>query len=357
MKFFFNFLKSLAVLYWVLAAGLFLSMLFFPKAISSLHSGYNDFANAVNGEVVVVIDDSEPFNEPVWVSEEVQAFEQEPVFVTEPVIGDKYVLLDNNDDLFASLFEYNVAEFCPEVCYDDPATEEIECDPLPVCVEPQWLESPVSLIEIEDAIEGDRWYSLETQELFTLVATPVVIEPEFELVWEGEVLPVADFPVEDLEMFVSESSINDRDTLVTVHYVVWSSEEVVDEEGNLIVIDRIDWESFVVSIFEPIEFVEGDMWFEVESSTLFVAFLQEVIPVVEEPISLTIQPLTEEEFIDGLETILVYSLIGMVPYTFVVFSLGAAFNGQPASSSEPKSRNSKAKVEATFGLTGLKIKK
>lgn len=360
MKFFFNLLKSIAVLYWVLAAGIFISMLFFPKAISGLHSGYNDFAGLVNGEVVVVVDDSEPFNEPTWVSEEVALFQEAPIFVTEPSLGDKYVLADDNDDLFYSLFVYEGPDACPAVCYDDPATEEVECDPLPECL-PQWVESPVSLEEPLEAILGDIWYSVETQELFTFVATPVVIEPVFELVWEGEVLPVIselDLPVEDLEWYVVEESILDGDDFATVFYVVWSSEEILDEEGNLIVVDNISWESFEVSLIKPEEAVEGDMWFEVESSTLFQAFLIEAIPDVGE-IEFTIQPLSEEEFIDGLETILVYSLVGMVPYTIAVFSLSSAFE-QAAHSSDPKvkgsakSKNGKAVKVQTFGLTNLK---
>jgi len=47
MKLILNIFKSLSVLYWALAASLFVSMVFFPGAIDTLHNGYNEFVNAV----------------------------------------------------------------------------------------------------------------------------------------------------------------------------------------------------------------------------------------------------------------------------------------------------------------------
>jgi hypothetical protein len=47
MKLILNIFKSLAVLYWVLAASLFITMVFFPGAIDTLHNGYNEFAGLV----------------------------------------------------------------------------------------------------------------------------------------------------------------------------------------------------------------------------------------------------------------------------------------------------------------------
>jgi outer membrane biosynthesis protein TonB len=47
MKLIVNVFKALAVLYWVLAAGLFTSMLFFPSAIDTLYNGYTQFVEVV----------------------------------------------------------------------------------------------------------------------------------------------------------------------------------------------------------------------------------------------------------------------------------------------------------------------
>jgi hypothetical protein len=47
MKLIINIFKGLSILYWVLAASLFITMVFFPRAIDALHTGYNDFLATV----------------------------------------------------------------------------------------------------------------------------------------------------------------------------------------------------------------------------------------------------------------------------------------------------------------------
>jgi hypothetical protein len=268
MKVFINILKSVIIFYWVLAAGLFTSMFFFPSAIDGLHNGYNNFIELAGGEVVIG-EDEEPVTclaitpECGWEfslqSEPVQSYTETPVFEVEPVIGDMYILVDDNDDLFYSLFVYEELA-TPGVCEDDPSTEEDAC------------------------------------------------------------------PVQT----------------------------------------ALTWVEYQVSIVEPVEFTEDSFWYNVETGELFTAILVQAIP---EP-SIVLGPLTREEFFDQLETLLVYSVIVMVPFTFLVFSFSkkyqeAVSSPKTAASGKEKDKivKQKAKVDKklakiqSIGVTGIQIKK
>jgi hypothetical protein len=256
MKVFFNLLKAIAVFYWVLAAGLFTSMIFFPNAIDSLYSGYSGFVELVDGEVVVEDDEVTCLAitpECGWEfslqSEPVQSYTETPIFEVEPVIGDMYILVDDNDDLFYSLFVYEELA-TPGVCEDDPQTDEDECP----------------------------------------------------------------------------------------------------------VIATFGWVEYQVSIVEPVEFTEDSVWYNVETGELFTAIL---VQSISEP-SIVLGPLTREEFVIALETLLVYSSVVMVPYTFLAFSIGSRFSTSIAkeksvgSKKEPK-QNVKSSAK-TVGLTNITLK-
>jgi len=90
---------------------------------------------------------------------------------------------------------------------------------------------------------------------------------------------------------------------------------------------------------------------------------------VTEPIIVDFIPLTEEEFVNVLETILIYSAVSMLPITLFVFSLGKKHRDlssptkpeiqKPAvvtDASGKVKKSAKVKYES-IGLTGLKIKK
>jgi hypothetical protein len=90
---------------------------------------------------------------------------------------------------------------------------------------------------------------------------------------------------------------------------------------------------------------------------------------VTEPIIVDFIPLTEEEFVNLLETILIYSAVSMLPITLFVFSLGKKHRDlssptkpeiqKPAvvtDASGKVKKSAKVKYES-IGLTGLKIKK
>jgi hypothetical protein len=266
MKVFINILKSVVIFYWVLAAGLFSSMFFFPSAIDGLHEGYNGFIELVGGEVV--IEEEQPVCQAItpecgWEyvvqSGPVQSYIETPVFEVEPVVGDKYILIDDNDDLFYSLFIYEELA-TPGVCEDDPLTEEIEC--------------PVQTV--------------------------------------------------------------------------------------------LAWVEYQVSIVEPVEFLEDSIWYNAETGELFTAILTQSTP---EP-SIILGPLSREEFVDQLETLLIYSVIGMVPFSVMVFSFSRRYQEAVSSPKQAvagkqkdKIVKQKAKVDKqlakiqSIGVTGIQIKK
>jgi hypothetical protein len=59
MKFILNLLKGLAVFYWVLAAALFTSVLFFPSVIDGLYIGYTGITDSTTSSEVVEVSSEE----------------------------------------------------------------------------------------------------------------------------------------------------------------------------------------------------------------------------------------------------------------------------------------------------------
>jgi hypothetical protein len=269
MKVFINILKSVIIFYWVIASGLFSSMFFFPSAIDGLHEGYNSFIELAGGEVAIG-EVEEPVTclaitpecgwEYIVQSGPVLSYTETPVFEVEPVEGDMYVLVDDNDDLFYSLFIYEELA-TPGACEDDPQTDEDEC---PVVTTFGWVEYQVSLVEPEELLDGSFWYDVEAQELFVVF----LVQQDYS--------------------------------------------------------------------FSPI----------------------------------VLEPLTREEFFDQLETLLVYSVIVMVPFTFLVFSFSKKYQqatSSPKTTVSEKQKDKivkeKAKVDKklakiqSIGVTGIQIKK
>jgi hypothetical protein len=105
-----------------------------------------------------------------WKFETVKSFLETPVFEVEPVVGDKYVLIDDNDDLFYSLFIYEEL-VTSGACEDDPQTDEDEC---PVVATFGWVEYQVSLFEPLNPAVGNLWYDEIEELLYEYILIPTI---------------------------------------------------------------------------------------------------------------------------------------------------------------------------------------
>jgi hypothetical protein len=257
MKVFINILKSVIIFYWVLAAGLFTSMLFFPSAIDSLYSGYSDFVELVD--------------EPTCLALIPECGYYGEVETEEPIESSKPKTSSNG--------------------------EASEVEPSSDDEEPTEDETPVT--DDEEPVTDEEESTEPTED-----ETPVTDDEE---------------PTEPTE---DETPVTDDEELVT------------DEE-------------------ESTEPTEDETVIEDEEEYVFLP-------------SIT----SREEFFDQLETLLVYSVIGMVPFTFLVFSFSkkyqeAVSSPKTAASGKEKDKivKQKAKVDKklakiqSIGVTGIQIKK
>jgi hypothetical protein len=256
MKFILNLFKGLAVLYWVLAASLFTSVLFFPSAIDSLYGAYSGI-------------------------------------VGEPTSSE--VSISSSEEAVTS------------------SEETVRC--LAITPECGW--------EI------------------------VVIETEILVISIDEELPAG------VEFFISAESLLDDDLFATL--LVFN-------------IDSAEWEEIQVPLSAP-EIIEHEsFWFDQELGIIFYAELVDVWqtggpdPIPEEEIVLG--EMTRDEFVLALEEILIYSAIFMLPFTILVFTVGAKLN-EASSEIDPNPEviieNKEAKKQAaktrTIGVTRLRVRK
>jgi hypothetical protein len=216
----------------------------------------------------------------------------------------------------------------------------------------------VEIIEVEEeptclALIPECGYEGEVEEPVTSeVETPVDPIPEES----------SSEPVEGEEPVTSEES---------------SEPETSSTDGEAAEVDPSSEEEPVADDEESSEPVEGETEEEVtepseEEEVIIDEETEEEVVVEEEtdePIIVDFIPLTEEEFVNVLETILIYSAVSMLPITLFVFSLGRKHKELSASTkpvvekpavvtdvSGKVKKSAKVKYES-IGLTGFKIKK
>jgi len=158
---------------------------------------------------------------------------------------------------------------------------------------------------------------------------------------------------EELEISEEEPVIEDE-----------TSEEVVEEESEEPVIEDEE------ETTEPSEEDSETLEVEDETEEIVIEDETEEEPVIEDEtvtVSEEFTPLTKEEFITTLEVLLVYSVIVMLPFTFLVFSLSKKHRdlsttkkpevvATVSDSSGKAAKATKIKYES-IGLTGIRIKK
>lgn len=306
MKAILNLLKGLAVIYWVLAASLFTSMLFFPQAIDVLHETYNNaFAGSPSSEVVSSSEEIPSSVEEILSSslEEIISSE-ELVSSSEEIVSSSEGATTSSEDIPSSLPEsqpLRQADVCTRQCIDDPATEENEC--LSAC--------------------------------------------DFELTWVGYDIST-EIPAEPVhgDMYIV---IDENDDLFHSVFVFVVSTDL-NENGEEIIVS--EW----VEVIVPIGQTEGyDFYYDPQLGQIFILELIETGGI---------DPLPEEEFVAGLEEILIYSAIFMLPFTILVFSLGSKLN-ESSSEIDPnpeviiENRQSKKHAVRTraIGVTRLRVRK
>jgi hypothetical protein len=327
MKAILNLLKGLAVIYWVLAASLFVSMLFFPQAIDTLHTAYNGIAG---GNPTSEVSSSESASSEITESsieesssevsesssEELVSSSEEPSSSEEIISSSEEPSSSEETSQDSSLPESQPlrqanGEVCTLQCIDDPATEEFEC--LSACdFSVEWIGYDIPTDAAADPVHGDMY---------------IVIDSNDDLFYS-------------VFVFVVSTDLNE------------AGEEIVVSE----------W----VEVIVPIGQTEGyDFYYDVELGQIFILELVETGgpgPLPEEEI--VIGELTREEFVVALEEILIYSAIFMLPLTILVFSLGGKFN-EATSEIEPveivteeqkQSKKLAAKTRA-IGVTRLRVRK
>lgn len=314
MKAILNLLKGLAVIYWVLAASLFVSMLFFPQAIDTLHTAYNGIAG---GNQTSEVSSSESASSEITessieeVSSEVsESSSEELASSSEEPSSSEETSQDSSLPESQPLRQAN-GEVCTRQCIDDPATEEFEC--LSACdFSVEWIGYDIPTDAAADPVHGDMY---------------IVIDSNDDLFYS-------------VFVFVVSTDLNE------------AGEEVVVSE----------W----VEVIVPIGQTEGyDFYYDVDLGQIFILELVQTggpDPLPEEEI--VIGELTREEFVVALEEILIYSAIFMLPLTILVFSLGGKFN-EATSEIEPveivteeqkQSKKLAAKTRA-IGVTRLRVRK
>jgi hypothetical protein len=282
-------LKTLVITYWVLAATLFTSMLFFPSAIDTLYSGYTQFVEVIEVE-----------EEPTCLALIPECGYYGEVETEEPVVEEES---------------------------SEPVTEESE-EPVveEESSEPVTEESEEPVVNEEESSEEVVTESEESSE-------PVTTEEE------------TTEPSETEEETSDESSEPETTSDGEAAEVEPSSEEPTTSEEET----TEEEEEVVIDEETPVDPIPEEE--------------------LTEPIIVDFIPLTEEEFVNVLETILIYSAVSMLPITLFVFSLGKKHRDlssptkpeiqKPAvvtDASGKVKKSAKVKYES-IGLTGLKIKK
>jgi hypothetical protein len=203
-------------------------------------------------------------------------------------------------------------EVCTLQCIDDPLTEEVEC--LSSCDhELVWVGYEISTEIPDEPVYGDMY---------------IVIDENDDL-------------FHSLFVFVVSTDLN--------------------AAGEEIVVSG--WEEVLVPIGETDGY---DFFYDAESGQLFVLELLETGgpgPLPEEEVVLG--ELTREEFVLALEEILIYSAIFMLPFTILVFTVGAKLNEasseidpNPEVIIENKESRKKAAVRTrAIGVTRLRVRK
>jgi len=222
----------------------------------------------------------------------------------------------------------------------------------------------VEIIEVEDeptclALIPECGYygEVETEE-------PVVEEESSEPVTEESEETIVD-EEESSEEVVTESEESSEPVTTEEETSEESSEPETTSDGEAAEVDPSSEEP-TTSEEEPTEPTEEEEEVVIDEETPVDPIPEEEVI---EPIIVDFIPLTEEEFVNVLETILIYSAVSMLPITLFVFSLGKKHRDlssptkpeieKPAvvtDASGKVKKSAKVKYES-IGLTGLKIKK
>jgi hypothetical protein len=218
----------------------------------------------------------------------------------------------------------------------------------------------------------DTLYNGYTQfvEIIEVEEEPTCLALIPECGYEGEEeTPVDPIPEESSsEVVESEEPVTEEES---------SEPETSSTDGEAAEVDPSSEEEPVADDEESSEPVEGETEEEAtepseEEEVIIDEETEEEVVVEEEtdePIIVDFIPLTEEEFVNVLETILIYSVVSMLPITLFVFSLSRKHRElssptkpvveKPAvvtDASGKVKKSAKVKYES-IGLTGLKIKK
>jgi hypothetical protein len=226
----------------------------------------------------------------------------------------------------------------------------------------------------------DTLYSGYTQfvEVIEVEEEPTCLALIPECGYEGEVEePVTSEEETPVDPIPEESSSEVVEGEEPVTSEESSEPETSSTDGEAAEVEPSSEEEPVVDGEESSEPVEGETEEEVtepseEEEVVVDEETEEVTTEeeeVDEPIVVDFIPLTKEEFVNVLESILIYSAVSMLPVTLFVFSLGRKHRDLSASTkpeveqpvtvtdaSGKVKKSAKVKYES-IGLTGLKIKK
>jgi hypothetical protein len=314
MKLIVNVFKSLAILYWVLAAGLFTSMLFFPSAIDTLYNGYTQFAEVIEVE-----------EEPTCLALIPECGYYGEVETEEPVVEE-----ESSEPVTEESEEPVVKEESEE-----PVVEEESSEPVT-----EESEEPVVEEESEEPVVEE-----ESEE-----ATTESEEPSEPVTTEEETTEPSETEEESSEE---------------------SSEPETTSEGETTEVDPSSEEP-TTSEEETTEPTEEEEEVVIDEETLVDPIPEEETVIDEEEYVFLPSITSREEFVTALESLLVYSAIIMLPFTILAFSIGKRLGSYSeevsvSQTSEEKAKakllGKKAKVDKklesikSIGITGIKIKK
>jgi hypothetical protein len=178
------------------------------------------------------------------------------------------------------------------------------------------------------------------------------------------------------ELVVSETEVLvlsiDEELPVNVDFFI-SAESLLDDDlfATLLAfnVESSEWEEIQVPLSAPEVIEHESFWFDQESGIIFYAQWVDIWetggpgPLPEEEVVLG--ELTREEFVLALEEILIYSAIFMLPFTILVFTVGAKLNEasseidpNPEVIIENKESRKKAAVRTrAIGVTRLRVRK